>query len=203
MTLAEKMYFSKQKKAPHVMTGVKMGCTMIKRELFNEIELFMPSYHIDEDAELTIRASQAGYIAILDSTITPPHLKEERLYGTLGEVVEYCMWSFGPSAYYDFAILRKYKPNWLINKTVFYLAMAVSIPVAVAGVILSNLFLILPLIACYGVVFAYHFPKASGKWRIINSILYPLFGMFFAVGILKETIKYYILGQKHELRCSH
>lgn len=195
MTLAEKMYFSKQKKAPHFVTSVKMGCTMIKRKLFNEIGFFEPEFYVDEDAELTIRARQAGYAAILDSTVTSRHLLDEKRHGTLREVMGYCAWSYGPSAKYHSMILRRYKPEWMVNRIIFYLAMAVSIPVAVAGVILSNPFLVLPTVACYSLAFAYHFPKASGRWRIFNSILYPLFGMSLAIGIVKETLKQSRLSQ--------
>lgn len=188
-TLAEKMYFSKQPRNPHVAAVIGMGCTIIRRQVFDEIGHFDSSYMADEDADLTVRASKVGYTALLDPTIIPLHLTKERLRGTLNEIVGYCSYSFGPLAKYHFMILQKHKPRWMVRKIIFYLLMAVSVILAVTGIVVQNLFLILPFIACAAFVFAYHFPRASGKWRIVNSVLFPLFGMSFAVGILREVLK--------------
>lgn len=188
-TLAENMYFSKQPRTPHAAAVIGTGCTMIKRRIFEEIGTFDSEYMADEDADLTVRASKAGYIALLDPTRTPLHLTRERLPGIFQQIVEYSRYSFGPLARYHFMILQRHKPRWMRNKVIFYLAMGLSIPIALIGIALWNVFLVLPFVLLYGVAFAYHFPKASGKWRIINAVVFPLFGMCFALGILREVLK--------------
>jgi len=190
MTIGEKMYFSKQPRGPHVAMVIGMGCTMIKRDIFKQIGVFDSQYLADEDADLTVRATQAGYVAMLDPTIQPLHLTKERLHGTVQEIFGGIRYSFGGLAKYHFKILIRYRPRWMINKIVFYLTMAISTPIAVVGIIFQQALLTLPFIACAGVALFYHFPKASGRWRIINSILYPLLGMSFALGILNQTLRY-------------
>jgi len=200
--LPHKMDLSKDK-VPYVRPRdffFTLGCAMVKRELFNEIGVFDEKYDRVEDWEFDMRTSEAGYVVMVDPTMRPLHLKRARAetYGTIRQIIRYCV-TFLKSSDRSRAhttILLKYKPRWLINRMIFYLMMAVSIPLAIVGVFMRSIPLVLPLVTCYGVVFAYHFPKASGKWRLINSILFPLFGMSFAIGMLKEIVKYYLLGRR-------
>ncbi len=191
-TLAENMYFSKQPRTVHTAMVVGMGCTMIRRGIFDEIGFFDPKYEADEDADLTIRASKSGHIALLDPSRMPLHLTRERLYGFLPEIIGYCRYSFGILAKYHFKILKTHKPRWMRNKVLFYSAMVASIPIAIVGVALGNLILVLPLVLLYGVVFTLHFSRARGMWRLINPILFPLFGMSFAMGIWRELIRWHL-----------
>jgi glycosyltransferase involved in cell wall biosynthesis len=199
--LPHKMALSKGK-VPYVKGMVTIGCTMVKRELFNKIGLFNLKLK-DEDSDFTARVSKAGYIIIVDPTRMPLHIRrtKARTNGAIQQTIRHSVDAFKGSDARSYAmILRNYRPRWLVMREIFYLTLAVSIPLAIVGIILRSIPLILLFIACYGAAFAYHFPKASGKWRLINSILFPLFGMSFAMGVLKEITKYYLFRIKNQER---
>jgi len=196
MSFMKKVIFSKQPELPYPTTTTKMGCTMIKKSLFNEIGLFDSKYAVDEDLNLTARANKAGYTVILDPTRTPVHVTKEKTRGIISQIMMYCAGLFKGDARYYFMILREHKPRWLIMRVTIYSLLTISIPLAAIGLITNNITWIVPFVTCYSIVFAYHFSKASGKWRFVNALLFPLFGVSFASGILKEMIRYYILGEK-------
>jgi len=192
MTFLDKLWFHElpKKPKPEVKDVIGMGCTMIKRKLFNEIGLFDLEYSTMEDFELSRRASKAGYVALLDLSKTALHLKQKR--GALREIMHHCFYSFIGDARNRFMILHKYKPRRIVARLGLYSALIASFLLAISGIFLKDALLYLPFVLCFAFVFTYHFLKASGRWRLVNPILSILFGVFFALGIYWQAIKSYV-----------
>ena len=181
----------KQQK-PEVKDVIGMGCTMVKRKLFNEIGLFDLEYSTREDYEISRRASKAGYIILLDISKRALHLKQNR--EALREIINHCFVSLAEDARHRFMILHKYKPRWMIARLGIYSALIASFLLAISGIFLKEALLSLPFISCFAFVFIYHFLKSSGRWRLINPIPRILFGVFFALGIYWQAINNYLVN---------
>ena len=199
MALEDKIDFSTQLKQPQyeVTSEIGMDCTMIKRELFNDVGLFDRKYRAREDRELVLRANESGYISILDSSKPVRHLQ---LYkrGIIKEIIWNCVDSF--KAHNRFMILRKYKPKWMVKRLLFYSMFTLSIPLAIISIIMKNPVFALPLIMSYGFIFIYYFRKCSGIWRFINPTLRSLFGIFFVLGVFWEIVKISLTYRRNTYR---
>lgn len=198
MTFLDKLYFYELPKEwkPKVKDVIGMGCTMIKRKIFNEIGLFNLEYSTMEDLELSRRARKAGYIVILDKNKIALHLK--RKGGALHEIVHYCFVSLTADAQLRFKILHKYKPKHMIARLSLYSALIASFLLTVGGIVIKDTLLSFPFISCFAILFIYHFLKCSGKWRLIIPFPRIIFGVFFALGIYWQIIKNYVV-----IPCKH
>jgi glycosyltransferase involved in cell wall biosynthesis len=61
------------KKTVENVEYVGMGCTMMRRHVFQEVGMFNPSFQRGEDVEFCLRAKQNNLTIILDSTIVLEH----------------------------------------------------------------------------------------------------------------------------------
>lgn len=193
MIFLDKLYFYElpKKQKPTVEDVVGMGCTMIKRKLFNEIGLFDLEYSTMEDLEFSRRARKAGYTILLDKNKIALHLKQKR--GALHEILHHCFVSLTSDAQLRFKILHKHKPKDMIVRLSVYSAFIASFLLSMYNILLRNALLYLPFILCFAFLFIYHFLKCSGKWRLIIPFFRLIFGVFFALGIYLQVIKNYVL----------
>jgi len=189
------MIYNKQPKVPYATDSIMMGCTMVVKDLFDNVGLFDPKYGAGEDLNLAVRASKSGFISVIDPGERVCHLTMEEPFGALRQITNFCCDLFKSNALTSFMIIREYKPKHMVNRLLLYLAMVMSMPLATIGMITRDVVLIFPFTLCYGTIFIYHFSKASGKWRLLNPIIFPLFGMSLSLGIIKEGILYCL----HEL----
>jgi len=198
MTFFDTLWFHElpEKRKPRVEDVIGMGCTMIKRKIFNEIGLFDLEYSIIEDLELSRRARKAGYIGLMDQNKMALHLKQKR--GALHEIVHHCFVSLTYEAQLRFKILRKYKPKQMIARLGLYSILIASFLISICNILLRNALLYLPFVLCFAFVFIYHFLKCSGKWRLIIPFPRIIFGVFFALGIYWQIIKNYVV-----IPCKH
>lgn len=193
MTFSDKLYAHEIPKSqnPEVQDVIGMGCTMIKRKIFNEIGLFDLEYSTMEDLELSRRARKAGYTVLMDNNKMALHLKQKG--EALLEIIEACYFSLTSDAQLRFKILRKYKPKHMIARLGLYSALIASFLLTVVGIVVKDTLLSFPFISCFGLLFIYHFLKCSGKWRLIIPFPRIILGTFFALGIYWQIIKNYVI----------
>jgi len=193
MTFLDKLYVHEipKKPNPEVQDVIGMGCTMIKREIFNEIGLFDLEYSTMEDLELSRRVKKAGYTVLMDNNKTALHLKQKK--EALLEIIEACYFSLTSDAQLRFKILRKYKPKYMIARLSLYSALIASFFLTVVGTVVKDTLLSSLFISCFGLLFIYHFLKCSGKWRLIIPFTRIILGVFFALGIYWQIIKNYMI----------
>jgi len=193
MTFLDKLYVHELPKRPNpeVQDVIGMGCTMIKREIFNEIGLFDLEYSTMEDLELSRRARKAGYMVLMDNNKTALHLKQKG--EALLEIIEACYFSLTSDAQLRFKILHKYKPKYMIARISLYSALIASFLLTVDSVVVKDTLLSFPFILCFAFLFIYHFLKCSGKWRLIIPFPRIVLGTFFALGIYWQIIKNYVI----------
>ncbi|MEM2530341.1 MAG: glycosyltransferase family A protein [Candidatus Bathyarchaeia archaeon] len=63
-----------RKRGPRYVSDVGMGCTLIKREVFNAIGRFDEGLPVGEDTDFCLRAVEAGFRIILDDSESLEHL---------------------------------------------------------------------------------------------------------------------------------
>lgn len=174
---------------PHSALVISFGCTMIRRALFDQIGLFNPEWDRGEDYELTSRARSAGYLALLEPRLTAIHLEEESTHETAQDTLSDFSYLVGDLSEQISRHLVRFRRS-VSDRSRFgstYPANAVVFPAAIL-LVFWKVILTLTLLPFYIATKALRLPRKTGGWRTINALFFPLYGLPFAAGVMREIV---------------
>ncbi len=192
-SLIEQMIYNERVKMSHpqvVMVGEM--APVIRTAVARQVGGYDTNYSLGDDHAFIVRVNNAGYQTILDPTKYVIHIKLDKPGKMRKEVWGYARYSYGALAEHIFEVLSHSKWNTkarMIAKLILYLVVAIALPAIIVSLLLGWLQIAIPLLLLYAAVFLFHFVRSRGKWRLLNGILFPFFGVCLALGVAKVQVQ--------------
>lgn len=181
---SEIKYRLTQPSIPHLALVLHAGCTMFRIETFTNIGLFNERRTLLEDADIIVRAYKAGYFALLDPALEAIHLRQ------WGEGVRWEISLFVLPFFKTLAKQHFDHESFESETSLGYPLLSRSTPIALIASWYLRVAVSLILMLFYACSLALRFPRRSGAWRLINPMMFPLFGVSFAGLLIRQVVEY-------------
>lgn len=173
-------YVSKEPTRPYYGWTGGMHCVGIRMDLAKSLR-FRTGFGRGTDEDFHFRLRNKGYKILIDPVCRAGHLKpEDRASGGVIflHYLGYLFWQL-PRSHVPM-IFSRTSPRRQLLRLALYWAMLL-------GLILIRFYPWLFLLSLLALVL-YEFVKSSGIYRLVNPILYPVFGLVYGCGMIRETI---------------
>lgn len=186
MELIVKMYVSKEPKQPYFGWTGGMHCVGVRMDLAKSLRFRNLGKATDEDFHFRLRSQ--GYKILIDPVCRAGHLKQEGAGGTGPGYFRY-LFSYLPKFHVPL-LFSKPTPRRQILRLLLYWGL-------ILGIILLPIWPWL-LAAALVIMMVAEFVKASGIYRIVNALLYPVFGIIYGAGMFVGIVRYLARGSRTE-----
>ncbi len=180
LNMLNNAYGSKEPKQPYFGWTGGMHCVGIRMDLAKSLR-FRTGFGRGTDEDFHFRLRKLGYKILIDPACRAEHIKPTDTES--GAVVfvhylEYLFWRL-PRFHVPMLFTRTSPPRQLLRLALYWALLLglILLPFNRWLFLLSLLVLII-----------YEFVKSTGIYRIINPILYTIFGLVYGLGMIREII---------------
>ncbi len=180
LNMLNNAYVSKEPTQPYYGWTGGMHCVGIRMDLAKSLK-FRTGFGRGTDEDFHFRLQKQGYKILIDPACRAEHVKPTDTES--GAVVflhylEYLFWRL-PRFHVPMLFSHTSPPRQLLRLALYWALLL--------GLILLPFYPWLFLLSLL-VSIVYEFVKSTGIYRIINPILYPLFGLVYGLGMLREIV---------------
>ena len=173
------MYVSKEPSHPYIGLTGGMHCVGIRMEIAKSLRFQRLGRSDDEDFHFRLR--KLGYDILIDPTCRAEHLKPIPKMSNLRIFYGYLLYLFWSLPRYHVPMFSSgSKPRRQILRLTIYWILITSI--------ILTPFSVYPFLISLSAYMLYEAFRSNGIYRILNPIFYPVFGVVYGTGMLRELL---------------
>ena len=173
------MYVSKEPTHPYIGFTGGMHCVGIRMEIAKSLRFRRLGRSDDEDFHFRLR--KLGYDILIDPTCRAEHLKPIPTMSSARIFYGYLVYLF-------WSLPRYHVPMFLSGSKPRRQLFRLSIYWILIGSIILTPFSIYPLLVSLFGYMLYEALRSNGIYRLLNPLFYPVFGVVYGSGMLREMI---------------